>query len=266
MATYEQETTETPNNGWLEKFPDGVDLPSLLTEPTWRDLFDQEMEEDYFGVIEDMLEDRIAKINTKPNYDIYPYPNLVFNAFNLCSLDQVKVVILGQDPYINAHQIGGQKVPQAMGLAFSVPTGVPIPPSLKNIYKVLHKFNNIDTIPSSGNLTNWVNQGCLLLNTSLTVRAKKSNGHSRYWTTFTDAVSEYISDRCDHVVFMLWGNHAKSKCRMINQRKHKVLTSSHPSPLGANSGSEPFMENDHFTKCNNYLVRYGKEPIDWHVE
>ncbi|WP_166332879.1 uracil-DNA glycosylase [Sphingobacterium chungjuense] len=186
---------------------------------------------------------------------VFPPESLVFNAFRLTPLPEVKVVILGQDPY---HNIG-----QAHGLSFSVPVGVAIPPSLKNIYTEL-----VDDIPGfkypqSGDLTKWAAQGVLLLNATLTVRAHEAASHQKKgWEQFTDSVIQSISQQRTGVVFILWGSYAIKKSALIDQTKHLILTSVHPSPLSVYRG---FFGSKPFSKTNAYLARQGKQPIDWQV-
>ncbi len=182
------------------------------------------------------------------------YPNMydIFNAFKFTSFSNVKVVILGQDPYHNEGQ--------AMGLSFSVPDGVDIPPSLVNIYKEISSDINAP-IPKSGNLTKWAKNGVLLLNTVLTVRAHNANSHkSCGWEKFTDGVIKKLSDKKEHLVFILWGGNARSKKSLIDTNKHLVLESVHPSPLSAYNG---FFGCKHFSKCNEYLSKYNIDVIDW---
>ena len=176
----------------------------------------------------------------------------LFNSMKLTPFEQVKVVILGQDPY---HEEG-----QAMGLAFSVPDGIKIPPSLVNIYKELHAETGMQ-IPASGNLTAWAKQGVLLLNTVLSVVAHQANSHKgKGWEQFTDGVIKTISDKKDGVVFLLWGANARSKKQLIDAKKHLILECAHPSPLSAYNG---FFGCGHFIKTNEYLLKVGKTPIDW---
>ncbi len=183
---------------------------------------------------------------------VYPPGREMFAAFEACPFDKVKVVILGQDPY---HEPG-----QAHGLCFSVNDGVPFPPSLQNIFKEIH--DDIGTpIPMSGNLTRWANQGVLLLNATLTVRAHQAGSHqNRGWERFTDAVIHRLADEREHLVFMLWGAYAQRKGEFIDRTKHLVLQSPHPSPLSAHRG---FFGNHHFSRTNEYLVAHGMEPILW---
>ncbi|MEN9922093.1 MAG: uracil-DNA glycosylase, family 1 [Candidatus Parcubacteria bacterium] len=183
---------------------------------------------------------------------VYPSPQNVFNAFILSSFENTKVVILGQDPY---HGAG-----QAQGLAFSVPDNVKIPPSLKNIYQEMQTDLGI-AIPQSGNLEHWAKQGVLLLNTTLTVEKGNPNSHHGLgWETFTDVVIKTISDRREHVVFLLWGNAARSKAVLIDKTKHLVLEAPHPSPFSARSG---FFGCNHFSKTNHYLEMHHVHPIVW---
>lgn len=183
---------------------------------------------------------------------VYPPGRLIFNAFNLCPFDKVKVVIIGQDPY---HGPG-----QAHGLCFSVNDGVPFPPSLQNIFKEIH--DDLGTpIPASGNLTRWAQQGVLLLNATLTVRAHQAGSHQgRGWETFTDAAIRTLAESREHLVFILWGAYAQKKGAFIDRGKHLVLTSVHPSPLSAYHG---FFGNKHFSRANAYLAKHGETPIHW---
>lgn len=183
----------------------------------------------------------------------YPPGRLIFNAFNLCSFEDVKVVIIGQDPY---HEPG-----QAMGLSFSVPDGVNFPPSLVNIFREISMDLGIP-MPTSGDLTRWARQGVLLLNATLTVRAHQAASHQhRGWEQFTDAVIQVLNKDKDHLVFILWGGYARSKALLIDGSRHLVLQSVHPSPLSANRGG--WFGNHHFSRCNDYLVQHGLTPIAW---
>lgn len=183
----------------------------------------------------------------------YPPAKLVFSAFDNCIYNDVKVVIIGQDPYHGPNQ--------AHGLCFSVNDGVPFPPSLKNIFKEL-KDDIGKEIPVSGNLQQWSNQGVLLLNATLTVRAGQAGSHQKHgWEQFTDAVIEKLNSEKDGLVFLLWGTYAQNKGKYIDQSKHLVLKSKHPSPLSANFGG--WFGQKHFSTCNEYLVQQGKSPISW---
>jgi uracil-DNA glycosylase len=183
---------------------------------------------------------------------IYPPGPLIFNALNSTPLEQVKVVILGQDPY---HGPG-----QAHGLCFSVPPGVPAPPSLQNIFKELKRDLNIDP-PAHGCLQHWAEQGVLLLNTTLTVEQGQAGSHAKCgWQRFTDKVIEVVNAQRPHLVFLLWGAHAQTKAPLLDSTRHLVLKSAHPSPLSAHRG---FIGNGHFSRCNKFLVQQGLAPIDW---
>ena len=208
----------------------------------------QEFEEPYFYEIKSFL------IQEKRQYIVYPPSQLIFNAFNLTPFDKVKVVILGQDPY---HNVG-----QAHGLAFSVPNGIMPPPSLKNIFKELQSDIGMP-IPTNGNLESWAREGVLLLNSCLTVRANNPASHQGIgWQRFTDAAINALSEKKEHIVFLLWGNYAIAKEKLIDTRKHLVLKTVHPSPLSANRG---FFGCRHFSQTNTYLSSNGISPIKWDV-
>lgn len=217
-------------------------------DQSWREVLQSEFDKPYF---EQLV--AFVKVEYK-SYIVYPPAPLIFNAFDTCCFDDVKVVILGQDPY---HGIG-----QAHGLCFSVNDGIALPPSLVNIYREIS--DDLHFSPhQNGNLIRWARQGVLLLNATLTVRANNAGSHqNRGWETFTDAVIKHISDKKEGVVFLLWGNYAKQKGRVIDRSKHCVLESGHPSPMSANKGY--WFGNKHFSKANEYLVEHGKTPIDWH--
>ncbi len=221
---------------------------NVKIENSWKQILQSEFEKDYF----EKLAGEVRKAYLARQHPVYPPAPLIFNAFNLCPFDKVKVVILGQDPY---HGAG-----QAHGLAFSVPKKVKIPPSLQNIYKEI--ISDIGgEMPNSGNLEHWAKQGVLLLNATLTVRAGEAGAHQGLgWETFTDNVIKTISDKKTNLVFMLWGNFAKSKQNLIDNNKHLILTASHPSPFSAHSG---FFGCKHFSKTNEYLKSHDKKPITW---
>jgi uracil-DNA glycosylase len=213
-------------------------------ENSWKQRLSQEFEKDYFIKLTDFIKDEYK------NHKVYPAGSLIFNAFEKCPFGEVKVVIIGQDPY---HGEG-----QANGLCFSVNDGIKVPPSLVNIFKEV-KENTGKEIPKSGNLERWATQGVFLLNAMLTVRAKEAGSHQKKgWEEFTDAVIQKISDEKENVVFMLWGNYAHQKGKVIDEQKHLVLKSPHPSPL-----SKGFIGNQHFSKANEYLESLGKKAIDW---
>jgi uracil-DNA glycosylase len=215
-------------------------------EQSWKEVLLEEFEKEYFIDLTETV--RKAYLSAT----VFPAPKLVFNAFEQCPFKQVKVVILGQDPY---HGEG-----QAHGLSFSVQDGVRVPPSLQNIYKELAVDLGLD-IPRSGNLERWARQGVLLLNATLTVEKDKAGSHQGLgWEKFTDAVIKKISDEKDHVVFLLWGKYAQEKVKLIDESKHHILTSPHPSPFSAHSG---FFGCRHFSKTNIYLRKHNFGEIQW---
>ena len=219
---------------------------NVQIEESWKKHLLPEFEKPYFKQLTDFVRSEYSQ------FTIFPPGRLIFNAFNLCPFEQVKVVIIGQDPY---HGPG-----QAHGLCFSVNDGVPFPPSLINIFKEIHDDMGTPA-PSSGNLTRWASQGVLLLNATLTVRAHQAGSHQRRgWEEFTDAAIRYLAEEKENIVFILWGSYAQKKGAFINRNKHLVLTSAHPSPLSAYNG---FFGNKHFSKTNAYLAAHGKEPIKW---
>jgi len=215
----------------------------------WDEVLADEFEKDYFKEL-------IAKVDEEyKKFKVYPPREKVFSAFKVCDIKDIKVVILGQDPY---HEEG-----QAHGMCFSVMPNVEIPPSLKNIYKEIQTELGIAP-PNHGYLMSWAKQGIFLLNTTLTVRAHQANSHSTFgWQKFTDRVISEVSNRCENVVFLLWGRNAISKKPLIDETKHLVLTSAHPSPLSAYNG---FFGNGHFVKTNEYLKSHGKSEINWKIE
>lgn len=229
---------------------DQPSLQSLLSDSSWRDLLDGEFTRQYFLSLE-----RFVQSEWSAGVKVFPEPWNIFRALNACPPNKVRVVVLGQDPY---HNDG-----QAMGLSFSVPNGVKIPSSLRNIYKELMTDCGT-TMPSHGNLEKWTAQGVLLLNSALTVRAHAAGSHSkRGWEAFTEEVIKAISAREDNVVFLLWGKWAQDRGRLIkNQSKHLVLKCAHPSGLSAHRG---FFGCKHFSKANAYLVERGRAPIDWQL-
>lgn len=215
-------------------------------DESWYQVLLPQFEAPYFSDLKTFL------VEEKRQYAVYPPGPLIFNAFNLTPFEKVKVVILGQDPY---HGPG-----QAHGLSFSVPDGVPFPPSLQNIFKEIHDDLGVQ-IPRSGNLEKWAREGVLLLNASLTVRAGQAASHSRHgWEQFTDAAIHALSAQREHLVFILWGNYAIAKQSLIDSGKHLILKSVHPSPLSAHRG---FFGCHHFSQTNNYLIQNNIKPIDW---
>ena len=219
---------------------------TVKIEESWRLALQTEFDQAYFSALIQFLKGEKSKGKV-----IYPPGSLIFNAFDTTPLSDLKVVILGQDPYIKPNQ--------AMGLSFSVPKGIRTPPSLKNIYKELNTDLGVPIV-DHGDLTKWANQGVFLLNAALTVEAGKSGSHlKKGWGQFTDAVIRLIAKEKEQVVFMLWGNFAKAKATLIDESKHLVLKAAHPSPLagGAYFGSR------HFSQANAYLESNGLDPIDW---
>jgi len=215
-------------------------------DDSWKKRLSGEFEKEYFVRLTDFVR------NEYSTRLAFPPAGLIFNAFNLCPFDKVKVVIIGQDPY---HNVG-----QAHGLCFSVQDGTDFPPSLINIFKELNHDLGIP-IPTSGNLTRWAEQGVLLLNAILTVRAHEACSHQgKGWETFTDSVIDHINRERSNIVFMLWGAYAQKKGENIDSSRHFVLKSVHPSPLSASRG---FFGNKHFSLCNNYLASHGIEPVMW---
>lgn len=234
-----------------------MDLKDKLTKEywesmlsgTWKEILSSEFEKEYFKKLNLFLEDEYN------NYEFFPKRERIFEAFNLTPFEDVKVVIIGQDPY---HGDG-----QAHGLAFSVMPGIKTPPSLKNIYKELNSEYGC-YIPDNGYLVKWAKQGVLMLNTSLTVRAHEANSHSKKgWEKFTDAAIKAISERRESVVFVLWGNNAKKKVKLIDSDKHMVIEGVHPSPLSASRG---FFGCNHFRMINEFLQEKGYSEIDWQIE
>ena len=222
-----------------------INLDDVKIESGWKEALREEFLSEYFAKIKENL------LAAKAREIVYPPGNLIFNAFNLTPFERVRAVILGQDPYHGAHQ--------AMGLSFSVPRGVRIPPSLVNIYKEIKSDLGISE-PASGDLSYWAKQGVLLLNASLSVGANRANSHSGFgWQIFTDAVIKILSARRQSLVFMLWGNFAKAKSALIDAQKHLILTAAHPSPLAGGA----FFGCRHFSRCNEYLRAHGLGEIDW---
>ena len=218
----------------------------LSIDNSWNNVINSEINKPYFGEIEAALTKSIDE-----GKKVFPPESLIFNAFNLTALDELKVVIIGQDPYHNPGQ--------AMGLSFSVPQGVRVPPSLKNIYKEINEDLGCP-IPDHGDLSSWASQGVLLLNAILTVEEKSPASHSKIgWQTFTDAIITFISDVKEGVIFMLWGKYAQGKASLVNDKKHYILNAAHPSPLARGA----FFGCKHFSKCNNLLDKQGKQSINW---
>lgn len=219
---------------------------NVKIEQSWKDALADEFDKDYFVKLTDFV--RAEYLSGKP---VYPAPANIFNAFNLCPLDNVKVVIIGQDPY---HEPG-----QAHGLCFSVLPPTRVPPSLINIYKEIENDLGRPSV-TNGDLTHWAQQGVLLLNATLTVRAHVATSHTgKGWEQFTDSVIRTLSAR-ENIVYLLWGSYAQRKAEFVDPNKNLILKSVHPSPLSASRG---FFGNHHFSRANEYLVAHGKTPIEW---
>ena len=215
-------------------------------ESSWKEVLQDEFEKPYFSELVEFVRQEYS------TGTVYPPGKLIFNAFSHCPFDKVRVVILGQDPY---HGPG-----QAHGLCFSVPEGVTKPPSLRNIFEEIKRETGTP-VPSSGNLERWADQGVLLLNATLTVRANSAGSHqNKGWEIFTDSVVRLISDRKQGIVFLLWGSYAQRKGEIIDSFRHLVLKAAHPSPFAAHKG---FFGCNHFLETNEYLVRNGSEKVIW---
>ncbi|MCT4617226.1 MAG: uracil-DNA glycosylase [Candidatus Gracilibacteria bacterium] len=222
-------------------------IKKLDISQEWENVLQEEFQKDYFKKIKKIITDDIEK-----GIMIYPHPKNFFRAFELCDWDNLKVVIIGQDPYHGPNQ--------AHGLCFSVQRGVQNPPSLRNMFKELKTDLNIEN-NEHGNLEKWAQQGILMLNATLSVRAGEANSHSNIgWQNFTDEIIKYISDKKSGIIFVLWGNYARSKKKIINLEKHFILEGVHPSPLSASRG---FFGCKHFSKINDILEQNNKEKIDW---
>lgn len=226
-----------------------VDPEQVSIEPGWKQALHDEFAAPYFaGIKQKLLEAKASGAH------IYPPGKLIFNAFDRTPFEQVRVVIIGQDPY---HRHG-----QAMGLSFSVPQGIAIPPSLKNIYKELARSIEGFQIPNHGDLSAWADQGVLLLNASLTVEEGKAGSHARIgWQQFTDAAITSLSNQREGIIFLLWGNFAKQKANLIDHSKHHILTAVHPSPLAGGA----FIGCGHFAETNRILLSRGEQPINWQI-
>jgi len=224
-----------------------LSMSEIRMEPSWKEHLEEEFGKPYFKELTAFVKEEYQK------GAVYPHPKHIFRAFELTPFDEVKVVILGQDPYHGPNQ--------AVGLSFAVDEGVPLPPSLQNIYKELESDLGKPLESRSGDLARWAKQGVLLLNATLTVRARSAGSHQgKGWELFTDAAIKALSDRRKHLVFILWGNYARSKGAHIDRAKHCVIESAHPSPFSASGG---FFGSKPFSKANEYLEAHGKSAIDW---
>ncbi len=218
----------------------------LKIEESWKKVLRDEVEKTYFKTLSAFVKKEYA------SSVVYPPPKDIFRAFDLCPFDEVKVVVLGQDPYHGARQ--------ANGLSFAVHTGIPLPPSLQNIFKEIESDIGVTPL-RDGDLSRWASQGVLLLNATLTVRASSPGSHQKVgWENFTDKAVQALSEQKEHLVFLLWGNYAKEKGKIIDRSKHLVLEAAHPSPFSAYSG---FFGCRHFSKANEYLKKHNLPEIDW---
>jgi uracil-DNA glycosylase len=264
---------------WKQCFPDNkVTLRSLIFNPDWNDFFDIVEKKPYFKGMERIFCDYLEK----GKETILPYAELTFNSFNILSPHQIKVLVIGQDPYVNVNKINDKTIPQAMGFSFSVPKNYPKPPSLQNIYKNLLDFGHIRKLPDSGCLSYWVTQGCFLINASFTTFYGKMNAHKNVWKDFTDDLMKYINAKLEKVVYLVWGAFAHRLCLNIDPYRHHIITSSHPSPMAYENTFTGFIygkvknprdrkpvtyssfkATDHFGRTNIYLKSVGKSEILW---
>ena len=251
---------------WKSLYEDEkIVVPKTFFHESWEKVLLPLFEDIKFEKIEKRLCDDVM---TGLETEVYPRPNYIFRCFNSTPLSDLKVVILGQDPYYTSQKIGDEDIPFATGLSFSVPLGMTIPPSLLNIYDNLIKFGHMEKRPNHGCLDFWAYQGCLMLNTALTVVKGTGNSHSFVWKWFTDSIIKYISDNCDNVVFILWGGEAFKKAYAIDQDKHELVITSHPSPLSFSKQLRdypPFISYDVFGHVNKCLARWKKDEIIWQV-
>ncbi len=254
-------------DSWIEyyktkdfKFVDS-DIHKKWRSELFEKLFEEEKES--FEKLE-----KLFKLCVDNNKEVYPYPEQLFNTFNKCLPKKVKVVIIGQDPYLSSYILFEEKVPEAMGMAFSVQEGIQIPSSLKNIFKNLKKFKHIDEIPKSGDLTSWNKQGVLLLNTALTLQEGIKLSHAKHWKNITDKIIKHLSDNYDNLIFVTWGRPAYEKTELVDTTKHHIIASSHPSGLSCNKPMgefPPFENQDHFGLINKKLKELDKEEINWNL-
>lgn len=263
---------------WKNFFPDKkVKLRSLIFNPAWNDFFDSVERKPYFKTMEKIFSEYLSNKET-----IVPYPELVFNAFNVLSPKKIKVIFIGQDPYPGMVTVNNKAVPHAMGFSFSAPLNSPKPESLKNIYNNLLQYNNIKNIPDTGCLAMWILQGCFMVNASFTTFHTKRNAHKETWKYFTNDLISYINTNLENVVFVVWGRDAYELCKNVDPYRHYIITSSHPSPLAFTKTFEGFVygpvkseanrkrvtypafqTTNHFGKINEYLKSVNKNEIIW---
>jgi uracil-DNA glycosylase len=250
---------------WIEKFPDKkVDLFNNVTvDESWQPIFDELKKDKRVDKINALLSKCLVE-----GKEVFPYPDLVFEAFRTTPLESVRVIVVGQDCYFNKQKVGDKSLPEACGLSFSVPVGIPIPSSLQNIFKNGVKYKHMKKTPTHGNLQSWAKQGCLLINAALTVEQSFKNSHASIWGWFTDRIIEKLSAEREHLVFVLWGRFAYDKLKLIDTDKHETVISSHPSglsvakPMGDYSA---FSNLDQFGEINKYLKQFGEKEIDWNI-
>jgi len=248
---------------WYKFFASGRSLENIPYDESWAVLFSIIRNDKKFKEMDNKLR-RLIQLNREIR--IYPRPNQVFRAFTATPADEIKVVILGQDPYFNCEYNSGSFIPQATGLSFSVPSDMAIPSSLDQIYTNLVKYKHLKKKPSTGNLWFWAMQGCLMLNTALTVEDGKKKSHSSMWEWMTNQMIRYISDTMDGIIFVLWGGDAYAKIDLINLDRHHLIISSHPSGLSANRPFKTFpsfANNDHFGQINQLLKTMNRGQILW---
>jgi uracil-DNA glycosylase len=247
---------------WKKFYEKGKSLKKCKMDHTWKKFFKSRVfSDERFNKIEETL-----KEDTEDGEEIFPYPELVFNTFFMTPVKDIKVVIIGQDPYHGYETQNGKTIPQATGLSFSVPAGFDIPSSLKSVYRNQLKYKDITFMPTNGDLSFWAIQGCLMLNAALTVQKGSPNSYKDMWGWVTNEVIRYISNECNEVIFLLWGSFAFSKSVLIDQDKHDIIVSSHPSGLSCNKPfrSHPaFVDQPHFTQVNKLLKSRGKKEIVW---
>ncbi len=248
---------------WNEFFDKGHNLNNIPYDSTWTIMFALIKKDKKFIKVNDKLKEVVKK---NKHIKIYPLPSYVFKAFEITPADNVKVVFIGQDPYFNCEAHNGKYVPQAMGLSFSVPSGIKIPSSLENIFVNMIKFGHLKNKPISGNLWYWASQGCLMLNAALTVEDGTKESHIKLWEWMTDYVITYISQHMNGIIFVLWGSYAYKKINLIDLDKHHAIISSHPSGLSAHKPLQEhpaFMNQDHFGKINDILEKSNRTKILW---
>ena len=252
---------------WNEMFKNKIDIKTLIKKDEWSEQVFSKISSKEFDDINKKLNESLAQ-SIKEKFLFFPYPELLFSAFDFCSYDNVKVVIIGQDPYFNSKVINNKIVPEAMGLSFSVPVGIPIPSSLKNIFNNAVKYGHMKNYPKHGNLQYWSEQGCLMLNASLSLIEGKKNSHANIWNNFTDKIIQTLNEKNDGLVFVLWGSFAMNKSMLIDTNKHAVIISSHPSGLSNTKplGKYPAFSNyDQFGQINKMLTKFGKKEIEWDI-